>query len=110
MGFTKADKKLALIPLILTHLQFILGLALYFLGDKGYKLTQVDGFMKNSQMRLYAVEHISVMILAIALVTIGYSSAKRAGNDSAKFKRLGLFFTLGLILMLSRIPWNVWLS
>lgn len=109
-NFSASDKRLALITLILSHLQLIIGLALYFLGPKGYSYTSVEGFMKDPVLRLYAVEHISVMIIAIALITVGYSRAKRAENDPKKFRSLGIFYGLGLILALSRIPWDAWLA
>ncbi len=108
--FSASDKRLALITLILSHLQLIIGLALYFLGPKGYNYTSVEGFMKDPVLRLYAVEHISVMLIAIALITVGYSRAKRAENDHKKFRSLGIFYGLGLILALSRIPWDAWLA
>ena len=66
--------------------------------------------MKDAVMRLYAVEHIAVMLIAITLITIGYSRAKRQPNAGKKFRGLALFYSLGLVLILSRIPWEAWLS
>lgn len=109
-SFTARDKRIALITLILSHLQLVIGLLLYFIGPKGFVFTSVEGFMKDAMLRLYAVEHISVMIIAIALITVGYSRAKRAENDQKKFRSLGIFYGLGLILALSRIPWDAWLA
>ena len=108
--FTKVDKILGLVTLILSHLQLVFGLVLYFVGPKGFAFTKIEGFMKDPELRLYAVEHISIMILAIALITFGYSKAKRITTDSKKFKTLGLSFLIALILVLSRIPWEVWLA
>ncbi len=108
--FTATDKRVALITLILTHIQLLVGLALYFVGPRGFVYTSVEGFMKDSVMRLYAVEHILVMLIAVTLITIGYSRAKRAANDQKKFRSLGIFYGLGLILALSRIPWDAWLA
>lgn len=108
--FGKNDKRVALITLIISHLQLILGLALYFTGPKGYAFFSAENVMSDPTLRLYAVEHISVMIIAIALITVGYSRAKRAADDFKKFRSLGIFYGLGLILALSRIPWDAWLS
>jgi hypothetical protein len=108
--FGKNDKRLALVILILSHLQLVFGLLLYFIGPKGFTYTSVSGFMKDAVLRLYAVEHIAVMIIAIALITIGYSKAKRITVDAKRFRTLGLFYAIGLILILSRIPWEAWLS
>lgn len=108
--FEKGHQRLAIITLILSHLQLVFGLLLYFIGPKGFIYTSVSGFMKDSVMRLYAVEHISVMLIAIAFITVGYSRAKRNPEDQKKFRGLAIFFTIGLILILSRIPWEAWLS
>lgn len=42
--------------------------------------------MKNAVSRLYGLEHPLMMLIAIALITIGYSKAKRAIEDRLKFK------------------------
>ncbi len=108
--FSAGDKRLALITLILSHIQLLLGLALYFLGPIGIKYFSIEGFMKDPILRLYAVEHILTMILGITLITIGYSRAKRLGESSKKFRTLAIFYSLGLVLILSRIPWDAWLA
>lgn len=101
--FTAGDKKLALFALMSVHIQLVLGLVLYF------KLI-ADGLdfaasMKNPVTRFFSVEHITGMLIAIALITVGYSKSKRATSDKAKFKSLAIFFTIGLIIILAMIPW-----
>lgn len=109
-SFGKGDKRLALFTLILSHLQLVVGLILYFIGPKGFIYTSVEGFMKDAVMRLYAVEHISVMLIAIALITVGYSRAKRNPDSQRKFRSLAIFYSIALVLILSRIPWEAWLA
>ncbi|MGB0177826.1 MAG: hypothetical protein ACPF9D_11715, partial [Owenweeksia sp.] len=67
-----------------------------------------DELMSNPDYRFYAVEHISVMILAVVLITVGHSRSKKAALATQKFRNLTIFFLLGLILILSRIPWEAW--
>jgi hypothetical protein len=67
------------------------------------------GVMKDAQTRLYLVEHPITNIIAIVLITMGWSMQKRQTLSSKKFSRIGLFYTLGLLLLLSRIPWDSWL-
>ena len=109
-SFGKNDKRLALFTLILSHLQLVFGLVLYFIGPKGFIYTSVEGFMKDAVMRLYAVEHISIMLIAIALITVGYSRAKRNPDSKKKFRGLAIFYSIALVLILSRIPWEAWLA
>ena len=64
--------------------------------------------MKITEYRKIAVEHILTNIIAIALITIGWSKHKKLINSEAKFKTFAIFYGLGLLLILSRIPWNLW--
>ncbi|MEN8845774.1 MAG: hypothetical protein ABF261_05775, partial [Candidatus Arcticimaribacter sp.] len=69
----------------------------------------MGGVMKDAQTRLYLVEHPFTNIIAIILITMGWSMHKRQTEDGKKFSRIGIFYTLGLLLLLSRIPWDAWL-
>lgn len=107
------DFRLALFTLIVTHLQFLIGMILFFVSPLGLKSISNNGMgtvMKDSTLRLYAVEHPSMMLLAVVLITIGYSKHKKKLVSGGKFKNLAIFYTLGLVVMLSRIPWSQWFS
>lgn len=107
-SFTQTSKRFVLAGLIAAHLQLVIGLIVYFVSPLG-----VSNFSKetmgNSLSRLYALEHPLMMLIGITLITIGYSKAKRAAAPGAKYKLVTLFYTIGLVLILSRIPWQVWL-
>jgi len=62
--------------------------------------------MKDKNLRFWTVEHTSTMVLGIILITIGYSKAKRLSDAVAKHKSLAIFYGIGLLLILSRIPWD----
>jgi len=100
-GF-KAVKPYVLITLILTHVQFILGLVLYFTSPK---VIFAATAMKDSVQRFFLVEHISLMLLAIVLVTIGYSKWKKAINQQKAMKKLFNYYLIALILILVSMPW-----
>lgn len=102
--YTAGDKKLALFTLISVHIQLVIGLILYITGKYYQKIETADETMKSLN-RFFRMEHIATMVIAIALITIGYSKAKRASSDKAKFKTIAIFFTIGLILILAMIPW-----
>ncbi len=101
-AWTPKDKKITLFAMVFTHIQLLAGLALYFTSEK---VQFVEGFMKNPVYRFYAVEHITLMLIAIALITVGYSKAKRAASDAKKFSAVATFYLIGLILILASIPW-----
>jgi predicted permease len=105
------DFRLALFALIVTHLQFLIGLILFFVSPFGLENISNVGIgeiMKNSEFRLYAVEHPLIMLFVVVLITVGYSKHKKKLVSKPKFKTLTIFYTLALILMLSRIPWQQW--
>jgi len=107
------DFRLSLFALIVTHIQFLIGLLLFFVSPSGMKSISNNGMgevMKDSTLRLYAVEHPMVMILAVVFITIGYSKHKKKLVSKPKFKVLTIFYTIALVLMLSRIPWQQWFS
>lgn len=106
--FTPTSRKLVLFGLIFAHLQFVFGLILYFISPMGIRNLSGET-MKEPMARLLALEHPLMMLVAIILVTIGYVKAKRATVDARKFKLIAWFYGIGLLLILSRIPWALWL-
>jgi Zn-dependent protease with chaperone function len=103
--FTSKDRKIALFALIATHIQLVLGLILYFVSPLGLASF---GQMSDKLLRLTSLEHPLVNIIAIVLITIGWSKHKKATDSGAKFKSITIFYGLGLVLILSRIPWSLW--
>lgn len=105
------DFRLSLFTLILAHLQLVLGLLVFFTSTSGLKAIQELGMGgMNSAARLLAVEHPFVNILAIVLITIGWSRHKKFMEGAKKFKSIALFYGLALLLILSRIPWAQWFN
>ena len=66
--------------------------------------------MKSDAVRKLAVEHPTLMIIAVALVTIGYSKHKKKLVSKPKFKLLAIFYSIALAAVLYMIPWNQWFN
>lgn len=103
--FTGKDRKLSLFALIGTHTQLLIGIVLYFVSPLG---KDSFGEMSNAALRLTSLEHPLLNIIAIILITIGWSKHKKLINSEAKFKTFAIYYGIGLLLILSRIPWNLW--
>ncbi|MBP8158369.1 MAG: hypothetical protein KAX93_08330 [Flavobacterium sp.] len=103
--FTAKDRKIALFGLIATHIQLLVGLILYFVSPLG---SAVFGQMKDAALRLTSLEHPLTNIIAIVLITIGWSKHKKTTTGTGKFRSIAVFYGLGLLLILSRIPWKLW--
>ncbi len=105
--YTPANKKLNLFALISAHTQLLLGFALYFISPN------VDfSRMSEPTFRYWNVEHVSMMVLAIVLITIGYSKSKKAVEAKAKHKAIYIFYTIAIVIVLlaiftmkDRNPW-----
>ncbi|PID67567.1 MAG: hypothetical protein CR968_05990 [Flavobacteriia bacterium] len=110
--YKDSDFRIALFTLIVYHLQLLLGLAWYFMSPS-YKYLKEFGMgetMKNSLSRLHVVEHPLLMIIAIILITVGFTKHKKKTEDKSKFSTLVVFYGISLILALIRIPWQQWLN
>ncbi len=108
--FTEKDRKIAMIAFITCHTQLLVGLILYFVSPLGFSLLTGGGAMADSAARLTALEHPLINIVAIVLITIGYSRAKKLESSRAKFRSIYMMYAIGLVLILSRIPWSAWLG
>lgn len=100
--YSKGDKMMSLFAMIFTHIQLLIGLWLYFISPK---VMFVEGMMKDSVTRFYSVEHITLMLAAIILITVGYSTAKRSRDAIQKHKKTAIYYGIGLLLILAGIPW-----
>jgi hypothetical protein len=103
--FTNSDDKSNLFFMISCDVQLLIGLILYFGNGWLDKLKHFSQYKADPSMRFFAMEHMSVMVLAWVLVHIGRASVKRADNDAAKHKKMLLFFGIALVLILVSIPW-----
>ena len=105
-GFTVKDRRIALFALIGIHTQLVIGLILYFVSPRGFASL---GQMADKALRLTSLEHPLINIIGITLITIGWSKHKKLNTSESKFKTFSIFYGLGLLLILSRIPWSMWL-
>src|SRR5690554_3723891 len=67
--FTAKDRKISLFGLIVTHIQLLLAMFLYFLSPYYNTMKEVGmgEVMKNSDLRLYLIEHPLINLIAIIL-------------------------------------------
>ncbi len=111
-AFKDKDLRISLFTLIVMHIQLLIGFVWYFMSPWFQTLRDVGmkDAMNDPQLRLYIVEHPLMMILAIVLITMGWSKHKKKTTDKAKFKTIAIFYGIGLLFVLSRIPWSQWLG
>ncbi len=105
--FGKQDKTAGTLLLSVAHSQLLVGLVLWFLSPNIQRaMADMAVAMKDSVARLQLIEHPLVMILAVVLIQVGKIKSKKAYADLDKHKRSLIYYGLGLVLVLSRIPWG----
>lgn len=110
-NFGARDFRISLFTLIVAHFQLVIGLVIFFVSPKILWFSdgvEKSSIMKDSMTRLLNLEHPLMMIIALVLITMGYSLHKRRPTSGSKFKVLLTFNLIALALILARIPWSLW--
>jgi Na+-driven multidrug efflux pump len=99
-SYSEGNRKLNLFALISVHTQFLIGLILYFLSP----LVQFNSqTMKDPDTRYWTAEHLTAMIIAIVLITIGHSKSKKIILPEGKHKTIAVFYTVALLIIIATI-------
>jgi hypothetical protein len=88
-------------------LQFVIGLLLYvwlspFIRDAWADMAAT---MRNAALRFLAVEHLTGMIIGLALAHVGKSKIAKTADAAGKHKLAAIFFGLAMVAILLSIPW-----
>lgn len=97
--YTAKSKMLALGTLIFFHLQVLIGFSLLFSSAK------TAFFDMTQPFRFFTIEHPLMMIIAVTLVTMGYSKAKKESSARMKFRKILIFYSVAVLITLIAIPW-----
>jgi len=98
--YTELNRKINLFALISAHTQLLIGLVLFFISPN---VQFNSGTMKNDVTRYFTVEHWLGMVIAIVLITIGHSKAKRNELSEGKFKTITIFYSLAFFIIIATI-------
>ena len=94
--YSKTDGIINRIAVSSLHVQLLIGLVLYVNFIKA--AVQVEHFMKDARLRYYSVEHITIMLAAVVIATIGSAKAKRAA-EGKQHKTIWVFELVAVILI-----------
>ena len=97
-------KKIGLFTTITFHVQLLLGLVYYIMM---FSALEPSGIMKDSGLRLTFVEHPMMMIAGVVFMTIANAKLKRSTTVPMS---VAVFAIIGLVCILSRIPYQVWFA
>ncbi|HTK22385.1 MAG TPA: hypothetical protein VL442_22865 [Mucilaginibacter sp.] len=105
--FTKVDGIIRTVTTTIAHTQLVIGVWLYCISPVvSYFLHNFSIAVRERQIRFFGMEHITMMVIAVTVLTIGSAKAKRKTIDHEKFKTMAIWFTIALLIILSSIPWS----
>lgn len=101
--YTRQHNISRILFLSVVHFQALLGIVLYFTKGWVNQLGSLE--MGNSAMRFWAVEHIFGMVIAVVLIQMGSTKAKKATETKMKHRISFRYFLVAMIIILATIPW-----
>lgn len=105
--FTRFDNTVRHVTATIAHVQLAWGVWLYIISPiTNYFLANFKTAVHERQIRFFGMEHVTVMLIAIVLITIGSAKAKRQSTDQLKFKTMAIWYIIALVLILSSVPWQ----
>lgn len=104
--FTKADDTVRHVTATIVHIQFTIGWVLYFTSPfVAYFRSHFKEAVKQPDLLFFGMIHITLMTIAVFVISIGSSLAKRREGDATKFKTMTIFYLIGILIILIAIPW-----
>ncbi|HEX5580324.1 MAG TPA: hypothetical protein VFX39_02035 [Gemmatimonadaceae bacterium] len=105
--WTPASAGAGRIFVILMDIQLLIGILLYAMLSPVTKQAFADfgAAMAQRELRFFAVEHLLLMVLAVAAAHMGKALAPRAATDALRWRRATLWYGLSLLLLLAGMPW-----
>lgn len=109
--FNNTQFGLAKYAFISGHCQILIGLVIWFrMGFLTQLQTNAKELLSNPQVRLLAIEHPVINIIGIVLISFGFIHMKKADTDRTKHLRILVFYGIATALIMSRIPWHLWID
>jgi len=105
--FTEFDNSVRHITATVSHVQFLIGAGLYLVSPVvSYFFHNFTIAVHERHIRFFGMEHVTMMFIAVAVISIGSVKAKRNETSKAKFKTMAIWYTIGLFIIFLSIPWQ----
>jgi hypothetical protein len=107
MNRERTAESWSLVAMIGLDLQLLLGLLLYLVVSPNMREINAHfgEAMQNPQLRFWAVEHITAMLVAVVLAHVGRAIVRHAKTPGAKRGRLLVCYGIATVLILVGMPW-----
>ena len=89
----------------IAHIQLLLGMLLYLQSPVVRYAMPDDPYHVVNEHVYFRYIHITLMVIAVIVITIGSAKARRVVTDRVKFRTMLLWFAAALLILLIAIPW-----
>jgi len=100
--FTATDNSFRHWTATIAHIQLMAGCMLYFTSPL---IKLFFSGIKAGEMWFFGLVHLSLMVAAIVVITIGSALAKRRVAAKDKFRTMLTWFSTALLIIFIAIPW-----
>ena len=100
-------RRYSVLFVIAMDIELLLGLLLYF-GASPITRAALANFgeaMKQQEPRFFAVEHTTLMLLAVVCAHLGAALSRKGRTDLMKYRGAAVAYSFSLLLILGGIPW-----
>lgn len=104
--WTDGDRKVGLLYAVSMDIQLLVGLALYLVLSPmtATAFANMGQAMKEPVLRFWAVEHLFMMVVALALAHLGAVLSRRK-EGVARFRTAAICYGLSVLAVVAAIPW-----
>ena len=92
---------------MIVQTQFLVGLALYVFSPMvRYFFQNFGTAVHERDARFFGMEHITMMFIAVAVISAGSLKSRKQKTDREKFKVIAVWFGVTLLIIFLSIPWE----
>ncbi len=101
-AYSSAFNKLSFIFLLFLYIQLLTGIVLYFFlkPENLAPNISLEQAVRQSSLRFWAIEHISLMLFAFLLAQIGRLFIKKLASDRQKFRAATFYYGISFLVVL----------
>lgn len=99
--YEKIDNTASLVLVSLAHLQLLIGLIMWGFTSSWTQtaFANMGLAMKDPNQRYWAVEHLVAMLIAIVLIQLGRTFAKKTPDQTAKHRKTAIYTAIAALII-----------
>lgn len=106
LPFSKTDDSIRHYTATIAHIQLMLGIYIYTQSDTVKSLfSGIANADRINEPVFFGMIHISMMLIAIIIITVGSAKSKLQITAHDKFKTMLVWFSIALFVIFMAIPW-----